>query len=342
MIRFGRYLWSPLLILGGLTAFAAPLLAEEDGPAAAAHVKRATELAGKDHTYPLFLCYPNATVSSPERRNTRLPPTRAFDNLYYVGTGFVGVWVLKTSEGLILFDAGQSIAEARDLIVPDLVKLGLDPRQIKYVLATHAHWDHFGGAKYFQDTFGARIGLGEPDWYLLEHEEADSPERENRPRPRRDLVITDGQKLTLGDTTVSLYLAPGHTHGTLAAIVPAREGNRVYPLSLLGGTLFPPTRAPKDRHAGLEAFSNSVERLASISSAAGAVGLINTHIYVDGSNDHLDAIAKRKAGEPNPFVVGTERVVRHYQIFDECLRAAMQRPEKDLAWSKPLPKEPTD
>lgn len=335
-----RHFAAPLLLLGLLGA--AP---GEDSPGALKHVARAKEIAGRDITAPLFLCEVKSNAGVEHAlagAKTRPAPVQAFDNLWYLGNSFVGVWVLKTSEGLILFDSGQNPAEARDNIVPELKSLGLDPAQIKYVLVTHGHWDHYGGATYFQDTFGSRIGLTGPDWYLMARLEADSPARMDVPRPREDLVISDGQQLTLGDTTVTLYITPGHTPGTLSAIVPVRDGKAVHKLSLLGGTAFPPTTEPGDRNGGLSGFSKSVERLAGLSRAAGAEGLINTHNFVDGSAEHLRDVAKARAeGRRNPFLVGTDTVVRHYQVFDECLKAAMERPQdRSGEWSRSLPKDP--
>jgi metallo-beta-lactamase class B len=334
-----------MLVLGLSGMTLTPLLAQADTARALKHVARAKEIAGSDITAPLFLCgvKGNAGVEKAfaEGKN-RQAPVQAFDNLWYLGTSFVGVWVLKTSEGLILFDAGVSPADARDNIVPELKSLGLDPAQIKYVLVTHGHWDHYGGAQYFQDNFGSRIGLTGPDWYMMARLEADSPARMNIPRPREDLVITDGQKVTLGDTTVTLYITPGHTPGTLSAIIPVRDGKATHNLSLLGGTAFPPTVAPGDRNGGLSGFSKSVERLADLSKAAAAEGLINTHTFVDGSAEHLrDAAKARAEGKRNPFLVGTDLVVKHYQVFNECLKAAMERPEdRSTEWSRPLPKDP--
>jgi metallo-beta-lactamase class B len=333
------------LLLGLSSVCVAPLVAQGDTRRALKHVKRAKAIAGSEITAPLFLCEPqgNAGVAKAfAEGKTRQKPTQAFDNLWYLGNSFVGVWVLKTSEGLILFDSGQNPAEARDHIVPELKSLGLEPAQIKYVLVTHGHWDHYGGAKYFQETFGSRIGLTGPDWYMMARLEADSPARMNVPRPREDLVITDGQKITLGDTTVTLYITPGHTPGTLSAIIPVREGKAVHKLSLLGGTAFPPTTEPGDRNGGLSGFSKSVERLADLSRDAAAEGLINTHSFVDGSAEHLRDVEKaRREGKRNPFLVGTDTVVRHYRVFDECLKAAMARPQdRSGEWSRPLPKDP--
>ena len=85
--------------------------------------------------------------------------------------------------------------------------LGLDPNTIKYVLVSHAHSDHVGGASYLQDRFNAKVIMSDADWTLLEGTRA------TWRKPKRELVATDGQKLTLGDTTLTLHITPGHTLG---------------------------------------------------------------------------------------------------------------------------------
>lgn len=308
--------------------------AKPDVPAAAAHVERARQLAGKDLTKLLFLCDPNGTAvigrTFEESSTQWLDPTRVFDNLSFIGTPFVGVWVIKTSQGLILFDSLGSPEDARDRLVPGLRKLGLDPAQIKYVLVTHGHWDHYGGAQYLRDTFGARVGLSEADWQLMARLQPGSPARLDRTPPTKDLVLTDGQKLTLGDTTVTIYVTPGHSPGTISAIIPAREAGKTFPMSLLGGTAFPVTLEPNENGGGLLLNSRSVRRLAKLSRAAGAVGLLNTHVSVDGSLERIQAAAARKPGQPNPFVIGQDAVRRHYATFDECLQAAIERKRADV------------
>jgi metallo-beta-lactamase class B len=300
-----------------------------DVPTAIPHIERARQLARTDLTKSLRLCDAQGTAKFAQNADAAMKqwfePTRAFDNLFYIGSEFVGVWVVKTSAGLILIDSLGSAEDARDHLVPGLRKLGLDPAQIKYVLPTHGHWDHYGGAQYLADTFGARVGLSEADWQLMARLQPGSPARLDRTPPRKDMVITDGQKLTLGDTTITLYVTPGHSPGTVSSIIPAREGGKIYPMSLLGGTAFPVTLEPNENGGGLLANSASVRRLSALSRAAGAVGLLNTHVSVDGSSERLHAAAARKKGQPNPFVIGPDAVRRHYAIFDECLQAAIAR-----------------
>lgn len=327
------------ILLGAALLVPAGALAAEP-PAATAEAAIATKIAGADLTRPLFLCKPQGggVVRAALENGSKIwvEPTRVFDNLFYVGNEFVGVWVLKTSVGLILFDSSQSEAEARDHLVPGLEKLGLDPKTIRYVVVTHGHWDHFGGAAWLQQTYGARIALGKADWDLIEKAPADALEINSRPLPRRDIEVVDGQKLTLGDTTITLYVTPGHTPATVSAIVPAKEGGKVYPLSLLGSTAFPPNIEPNERTGGLKLYDQSVLRFQRISAAAGAKGILNTHVFADGTLDRLAAARTRKPGERNPFLTGPDFTSRYYDILHHCLLAAEARPPEYNVWNKPL------
>ena len=319
--------------------------AHAEAPTVESEVARARQLAGTDFAGSLFLCEANSPKIADMLANGPrwFPPARVFDNLYYIGNAFVGAWVLDTGDGLILIDALQSEAEVRQYLEPGLRSLGLDPASIRYVLVTHGHWDHYGGATYLQQRYGARVGLSAADWDLLERSPPGSLARApyfgkdtaDRPPPRRDMVIADGQKLRLGNTVVTLYVTPGHSPGTLSMLIPVREGRRRHVLSLLGGTAFPRTLEPDGQMGGLNAFDSSVARLAELSRRAGAVGTINTHLFADGGDRKLDNLVSGWLG-PNPFVIGTAKVSRYYAMFRACLGAAKLRPI-DAKAGPPMP-----
>lgn len=314
-------------------------------PSVESEVARARQLAGADFADSLFLCEANnpRIADMLARGPTWFPPMQAFDNLWYIGNDFVGAWVLNTGEGLILIDALQSEAEVREHLEPGLRSLGFEPSAIRYVLVTHGHWDHYGGATYLQQRYGARIGLSAADWDLMERSPPGSLARApyfgkdtaDRPPPRRDMVIADGQKLKLGDSELTLFVTPGHSPGTVSMLVPVRGGNRRHVLSLLGGTAFPPKREADGIMGGLDAFDRSVARLSSLSRRARAVGTINTHVFVDGGDKKLAVLALKKGGA-NPFVMGTDKVTRYYAMFRACLGAAKLRPPNPNA-GPPMP-----
>jgi metallo-beta-lactamase class B len=324
-----------LVLFGWVQAQAAT----SDSPAVLDHVAKATRLAGDDLTTPLFLCRADSgsvvRQALDEGSSQWLPPTRLFDNLSYVGNRFVGVLALKTSDGLILFDSSSSPEEAEHHLVPGLIALGLDPKTIRYVIVTHGHWDHFGGAAWLQKTYGARIGLSRADWDMVEREPADAPGSDGHAAPRRDLIVEDGQILKLGDTTVRLYVTPGHTPGAVSAVLPASENGRPHVLSLLGSVAFPPGLQPTPTTGGLLAYDRSVQRFADISRKAGADAIFNTHVFADGGLVRLAAAQDRPSGRPNPFLIGADATARYYGLFDECLKAAIARPHGDGDAGKP-------
>lgn len=317
------------------TAGAQPV---SDTPAALGEAAKARAIAGEDLKAPLFLCEPHGggVVRRALETDSKqwLEPTKLFDNLFYIGNGFVGVFVLKTSEGLILFDAAQSETEAREHLIPGLQKLGLDPTTIRYVIVTHGHYDHFGGSAWLQKTYGAQVAISAADWTLIENTPADAIERGGTQLPKRDIVIGDGQAISLGDTKVALYVTPGHTPGNVSAIVPVRSNGKVHNLSLLGSTAFPASIEPTEKVGGLKAYDSSVLRFAKISRAASAQGVLNTHIFADGTRARIEAIAAAPE-RPNPFLQGPQFVGRYYRILHHCLRAAQLRPQADNVW---LPK----
>jgi metallo-beta-lactamase class B len=247
----------------------------------------------------------------PARETWHAEPVKVFDNLYFVGQTEFSAWAITTSQGIIILDAIFDYS-VEDEVVGGLKKLGLSPADIKYVIVAHGHLDHAGGAKYLQETFGARLIMSAADYDLLD--------RQNPPwKPKRDMVATDGMKVTLGDTTLTLYLTPGHTDGTVSTIIPLRDGNQKHVAAAWGGTLFN-FGANRPR---LEAYTKSAERFRDIATKAGADVILSNHTAYDGSKTKLPAMATRKPGEKHPYVVGNDGVRRYLTVANECGQAAL-------------------
>ena len=250
-------------------------------------------------------------AAPPARETWHAEPVKVFDNLYFLGQSEFSVWAITTSQGIILLDAIFDYS-VEDEVVGGMKKLGLDPTQIKYVLVSHGHLDHAGGAKFLQEKFGARLLMSAADYDLLDR---DNPSW----KPKRDMVVTDGQQLTLGDTTVTFYLTPGHTEGTVSTIFPVRDGNQRHVVAEWGGTLFNfgPIR-PR-----IQAYAASAERFKQLAAKAGADVLVSNHTIYDGSKTKLPAVLARKPGEPHPYVVGPQMVQRYLTTVGECAQAAL-------------------
>jgi metallo-beta-lactamase class B len=238
-------------------------------------------------------------------------PVKVFDNLYFVGEQEYSAWAITTSEGIILLDAifDDSI---EDEVVGGLKKLGLDPAQIKYVVVSHGHLDHAGGAKFLQERYGSRLVMTAADYDLLD--------QQNPPwKPKRDIVANDGYQLTLGDTTLTLYITPGHTMGTISTLIPVRDGQRRHLAAAWGGTLF--NFGPiRDR---LVAYAQSAERFRGIATKAGADIILSNHTVYDGSKTKLPAVLARTPAQSHPYVVGNDVVARYLTVVGECALAAV-------------------
>jgi metallo-beta-lactamase class B len=248
----------------------------------------------------------------PAREAWYAEPQKVFENLFYVGEKEYSVWALRTSQGIIILDAIFDYSVEAE-VGEGLKKLGLNPADIKYVVVSHGHLDHAGGAKFLQEKYGARVVMSAADYDLLD--------QQNPPwKPKRDMVATDGMKLTLGDTTMTLYLTPGHTEGTISTVFPVRDGNQQHVVATWGGTLFNfgPNR-PR-----LQSYAAQADRFRKIVTDAGADILLSNHTVYDGSKTKLPAVAARKPGEPHPYVVGRDGVQRYLTTVGECAKAAVE------------------
>jgi metallo-beta-lactamase class B len=250
----------------------------------------------------------------PDRAEWHAEPVKVFDNLYFVGTREHTAWAIVTSAGIVVIDPLYAYA-VEDEVVGGLRKLGLNPADIKYVLVSHGHGDHSGGAGYLQDKFNARVILSAADWDLLERNTRDTS------KPRRDIIATDGQKLTLGDTTLTLYLTPGHTPGTISTIIPVKDQGRPHVAALWGGTAF------NFRHTrqNFDTYIASAERFSKLAAEAGADVILSNHTDFDGSTRKLPALLTRAASAPHPYVVGNDSVRRYLTVASECAKAGRAR-----------------
>lgn len=294
-----------------------------------AHVARATNLAADDLKFLLPVCNPQPAqrpggpaIEQLLQRAIAAPapePGQAFDNLFFVGSAWVSAWVLKTSDGLILIDALNNPLEARGLIEGGMRKLGLDPAQIKYIVVTHGHGDHYGGAPMLTEKYRARVVASTQDWQMMETGlEFDSPQW-GRP-PKRDIAIKDGDTLTLGDTTVAFYVTPGHTLGTISPVFDVKFQGRTHKAMLWGGTSF-----NFGRDMGrLDDYIAQTERMRQVAARQGVDVLLSNHPGYDGTLGKLASLRTRPASA-NPFVSSTAVVDRSLQVLGECARAQKTR-----------------
>jgi metallo-beta-lactamase class B len=282
-------------------------------PQAIAHYKSAQDMVTKD---PSLLGIFNSQCNSGKAKADYLkavnerghanPPVavKVFDNLYFIPVAYVSAWAVNTPDGIILIDTLNTEVEMKTVMIPALRKFGLDPAKIKHVIISHEHFDHFGGAKYLQDTYKARIWSSQVGWDAM----AKITNGRATP-PARDAVITDGMQLSLGGETVTMYLTPGHTEGTVSVLVPVTDHGMRHVASSWGGT------SVKD--GALATYTASLERYRDMAVKAGADVVLSQHQHV--MTRPLAGLADPNGGK-SPMVIGPDGFKRYTEVHLECLR----------------------
>jgi metallo-beta-lactamase class B len=308
-------------------AFAQSMVASE--ATIAAHVGEAMRAAGNDLKQLTVLCKPPVIPQSGEAGDRFLAaliakpapePGQAFDNLYYVGSAWVSAWVLKTSDGLILIDALNNEQEAATLIEGGMAKFGLDPKQIRYLIVTHGHGDHYGGANYIVERYHPRVVMGAIDWTMTETK-LDFASKMWGPPPRRDIAVNDGDSITLGDAKVNMYLTPGHTLGTISPVFEVKAGGKSHRAMLWGGTAFNfGKNIPR-----MGNYIDSTARMTKIAQEQGVDVFLSNHPSYDDTVSKLDTIRRQGSLAPDPFVMGVDSVVRALTVMGACATANRDR-----------------
>lgn len=149
-------------------------------------------------------------------------PFEIVPNVYYVGNTSVSSHLFDTGDGLLLLDT--TYAQTGYLLLESIRKLGFNPENIRWILHTHAHLDHFGATRMLQEKFGCKTYMPAADMLLL-GEKSDlnwCDELEQPFAPPYDTwfsvdhEIIPNEELTFGNIKVTAYSAAGHTPGTMA------------------------------------------------------------------------------------------------------------------------------
>ena len=244
-----------------------------------------------------------------------IEPVQIFDNVYAIGRTSTVVYVIATTEGLILIDSGYP-DQVDSVLLAGMEQLGLDAQDIEYVVVLHGHADHYGGSPHLQERFGARVVTSEADWDLMAGIDPNS----GRPPPRRDVVAVEGEPIRLGDGMVTPFLVPGHTPGAISVVFSVQDGEDTHTAAVFGGTALTVPRLGD----ALPQYLQSIDRFASIATDRGVNVVLQNHPLFDGMPGKLERLRDRGAGQRHPFLLDApDSYQRFMETLAECSQAQM-------------------
>jgi metallo-beta-lactamase class B len=332
-------------------------------PKAKEYVDKAKALAGTDPDLQFdfgIFCKASGGSQNPDRATVGVPNSepkldpfpapspaqvlggqRLFDNFYWIGNTGIGAWLVTSNDGYILFDTMNSEDDAKNIILPEMKKLGLDPMKIKYLVFGHNHFDHTGGGEYIQRITGAKAVMHRDDWELYlkstgrgggrgrgrgaapgaEGTATPPPPQPTTPaaplpKMKRDIDATDGMTLKVGDVTATIFQMTGHTPGSIGMVVPVRYQGRQHPILLV--------TAGTDVH-NREAFVGGYEHIWDEAIKMKAESVMQAH-----PNTNMNLLARTKyvhdhyPPAKNPLLYGAARTEKYINIMRNCTLARME------------------
>lgn len=306
-------------------------------------LKKAREIAGLDlFPYYIHRCIVDQTyrqtISRGVQASNAIEPLKIFDNVYFVGQNAVSSFVIKTSAGLIILDTLNGPEDAETYILGGLKKLNLDSRDVKYIVISHSHGDHYAGAQYLREKLpGVTLVASKIDWAVMDKMRAEADNLAEKPAPRptppgqrqappswkppvhdaSDISIeADGEKWTVGDTTFTMYITPPHAPGVLSPVFTVYDNGVKHVAAVYGGLGTPAAQEDKKTHI------QQLQRYEKITKAAGVDVLLSTHQTQDQAIWKLEELRLRHPGDPNPYVIGNDRYQRYLQLQVACTEYA--------------------
>ncbi|KAH8173020.1 metallo-beta-lactamase superfamily protein [Sarocladium implicatum] len=265
-----------------------------------------------------------------------MKPRRVFDDLYFIGYASVSAWAIDTGDGLIVIDSLYNEDEIERILIPGLQTFGFEMSDVKALLITHEHIDHYGGAGYIQKEYGTPIYASEQCWDVMADIEG---------TPTRDKTIGDSEDLKVGKYALTAYHTPGHSDGCLSLMIPVTDNGTPHLAALYGGGGVP--AGAENKALQMKSFA----RFADLAKKKKADALVSNHATQDQSLLKLEILDARsckddhaghhkpgpggkkdkvKCSTGNPYVVGTDYYVRYLQAMSLCVEMVAARNGEDL------------
>jgi metallo-beta-lactamase class B len=240
------------------------------------------------------------TTPALEAMNQPVVPYRIIGNIYYVGANDIACYLIATSGGLILLDGG--LVTTAPQIRSNVARLGFALGDVRILLNSHAHTDHAGGLAQLKAWTGAQLVASEPEAPLLAAGGAGPLAYGDTgafPPIRADRQIPDGGQVTLGETTLTAHLTPGHTRGCTTWTMKVADQGKLYDVVFVGSASVLQAYRLVDRpsYPGIAAdFAHTFAVMAALP----------CDVFLGSHAQFFDGLAKaarlRAGATPNPFI----------------------------------------
>lgn len=256
-------------------------------------------LAGASACLSPFPCAAAAATSgNPVEWSTPVKPFRIAGDIYYVGTKGLAAYLLVSRQGAVLLDG--TLATNAAMIEHNILAVGVSLKDVKLLIADHAHYDHVGALARIKVDTGAALVASAGDRWALEH---GRPRGQNIypdtgfPAVKVDSVVGDGETRRVGDIVLTAHLTPGHTPGCTSWSTSIRDGDRLLSVLFLcsitvAGNVLVGNRAYPEI---ADDYRSTFDRL----DAMRAEIVLTSHPDIA---DVLGRQARRDAGDANAFV----------------------------------------
>lgn len=265
----------------------------------------------------------------------RMPPVQIADDLYWIGVyANSPAHLITTSEGIVLIDTASDFCV--DELVENIESLGFDVRDVRHIIHSHGHFDHTGATTRIVALSGAKTYIGRADADAVAGRDLRTwasrtpPENAADYYFEPDVLIDDGDALTVGETTFRFVSTPGHTDGVISIFWNAHYNGKEYLAGMFGGA---GTKALTDEYILRDgrSFSMREEYIKSIDRIINEP--VELHVGNHPGNNNHTSKAERITGGNNPFI--TEKtwepfllrmrreVIDEYDLFGDATSHAL-------------------
>lgn len=249
-----------------------------------------------------------------------IKPSKIWGNLYFIGIRAVSTHLIDTGDGLIIIDPGY--LESLHIIVNNIWELGFKPKDIKYIVVSHAHFDHMDSVAALTEMTGAKTFIGKNDLPLLTGQLYHYPIRSFVP----NVLLEDGNVISLGNTNIKCVSTPGHTDGTMSFFFDVTDGEKTYRAGMFGGAGSNTLRKDfiTEHNLPFDCRQKMIDSIRKIKNEKVEIFLGN-HLENNRTEEKLQAL---KLAKTNPFIENSQkewesfldaRLALVHQIIDtEC------------------------